>query len=119
MTCPSCKSTWESKQQLEKCPFCGASLKQSSGEIHTVTDAIRQVMAERGPEVLKTPKVIRSLVMDYVHDYTREKRLLSIAIDSDAFELIQKIYAEKNQDQRTVLIKKNGATPHRRRLSLS
>jgi len=80
MKCQFCNSEWSSTVQTKTCPFCGKDL--ITDEKMDVKSAIKKVIADRGVEILHTPKLIISYVMDYVQGYDREKKLLKIAINS-------------------------------------
>ena len=61
------------------CPFCGESIQDEDEiKINSVTDALRKIIEERTLEIFNSPKVVTSLVADYVPGFQREKKLLRI-----------------------------------------
>jgi len=72
----------------------------------SVSDAIGQIVGERGLEILKTPKILMSIIMDYVQGYEKEKRLLKIALQYNIFESAYEIHTENDDAQKEILQKK-------------
>lgn len=72
----------------------------------SVSDAIGQIVGERGLDILKTPKILMSIIMDYVQGYEKEKRLLKIALQHNIFESAYEIHTENDDAQKEILQKK-------------
>ncbi len=72
----------------------------------SISDAIGQIANERGTEILKTPKILMSIVMDYVQGYDKEKRLLKIALQHNVFESAYEIHLQSDDAQKEILQKK-------------
>ena len=105
MECKYCKSTWNSSQSVKNCPFCGKDIFAVASEKMTLSDGISSIVAEYGIEILYEPKRLMSLVMDYVRDCDKEKKLLRIACNCDILRFIIDIKSG-DESQRELLIKK-------------
>ena len=105
MECKHCKSTWNSSQSVRNCPFCGKAILTDVSEKMTLPEGISTIVAEYGIEILNESKRLMSLVMDYVRDCDKEKKLLRIACNCGALNLIVDIISSE-ENQRELLIKK-------------
>lgn len=104
MKCKFCNSEWNSAVQTNTCPFCGKDL--ITDEKMDISSAIKKVIADRGIEVLHTPKLVISYVMDYVQGYDREKKLFRIACSNGTLDSLFSIYSEKDPAVQKLLIQK-------------
>lgn len=105
MICSKCNSKWESKSNIDKCPFCGADLPKSR-EIESISDAIEKIVSERGIDILHKPKLVYSLVTDYIAGYHREKKLLSILAASDVFKKIFDLCSMSEEQEKNIQVRK-------------
>lgn len=107
MQCKSCGSKWESKTQVESCPFCGQSLQiVKNPEEVSISDVIEHIISIRGVEVLKNSKIITSYVMDLVRGHEHEKRLFRVLCNYDIFSGAYKIVITSDPMQRDIIIKR-------------
>ena len=95
MVCKACNRQWDAQEDMRFCPYCGAELPVPK-KIKTITDAIEQMVAERGTELLQTPRVLYSLVIDLVHGYEREKKLLHLLVGRGYFAEICVVLGEQD-----------------------
>ncbi len=102
MECMHCKSTWNSAMTPTNCPFCGKPLFTEPNHFDTVSDALRYIIRKRSIEVFKSPQLVHSLVCDYVPGCQREKKLLKIACENQAYQYILSITNETIPEQRQV-----------------
>ena len=105
MICSKCNSKWESKINADKCPFCGADLLVVNTENMTVSQAISSIISKYGLDTLNDSKKFLSLVMDFVRDCDKEKKLLRIACNCGILKDAITIKGSKD-GQRDLLIKK-------------
>lgn len=106
MECTHCKSTWNSAVRMSTCPFCGKDISCNEIEVNNVSDALRKIIQEKTLDILNSPKVVISLVSDYVVGFQREKKLLRIACSNGALKYIITIANEENAKQRQLHIQK-------------
>ncbi len=105
MICSKCNSKWESQNNTDKCPFCGADIPKSK-EVESISDAIEKIVSERGIDILHNPKLIYSLITDYVTGYHKEKKLLNILITNNAFEKISELLSITDEQEKTIQVQK-------------
>jgi len=105
MICSKCNSKWESKINADKCPFCGADLLAVNTDNMTVSQGISSIISEYGIDTLNDPKRFLSLIMDFVRDCDKEKKLLRIACNCGILKDAIAIKGSKDS-QRELLIKK-------------
>ena len=105
MICSKCNSKWESQSNTVKCPFCGADLPKSK-EIESISDAIEKIVSDRGIDILHKPKLVYSLVTDYIAGYHKEKKLLSILAASDVFEKIFDLCSMSEEQEKSLQVRK-------------
>lgn len=86
MECTHCKSTWNSAVRMSTCPFCGKDISCNEIEVNNVSDALRKIIQEKTLDILNSPKVVISLVSDYVVGFQCEKKLLRIACSNGALK---------------------------------
>lgn len=106
MECMHCKSTWNSAVRMSTCPFCGKDISCNEIEVNNISDALRKIIQEKTLDILNSPKVVISLVSDYVVGFQREKKLLRIACSNGALKYIITIANEENAKQRQLHIQK-------------
>lgn len=106
MECTHCKSTWNSAVRMSTCPFCGKDISCNEIEVNNVSDALRKIIQEKTLDILNSPKVVISLVSDYVVGFQREKKLLRIACSNGALKYIITIANEENVKQKQLHIQK-------------
>lgn len=106
MECTHCKSTWNSAVRMSTCPFCGKDISCNEIEVNNISDALRKIIQEKTLDILNSPKVVISLVSDYVVGFQREKKLLCIACSNGALKYIITIANEENAKQRQLHIQK-------------
>jgi len=68
-----------------------------------IPSAIKRVIDDRGIDVLHTPKLVISFVLDYVQGYDKEKKLLRIACANNLLDKVYDILNEKNDAQQEIL----------------
>lgn len=105
MICSKCNSKWESKIAADKCPFCGASLRAVNTDHMTIPEGISGIVAQYGIDTLTDSKRFLSLIMDFVRDCEKEKKLLRIACNCGILKEAVAI-KESHDDERDILIKK-------------
>lgn len=105
MICSKCNSQWESKINTDKCPFCGTYLLVVNTDNMTVSQGISSIISEYGLDTLNDSKRFLSLIMDFVRDCDKEKKLLRIACNCGILKDAIAIKGSKD-DQRELLIKK-------------
>ena len=71
MKCESCGSSWESRQHLDKCPFCGSLLNKNLDLDSNFSNTLKMVLNQYGVEILKEKKFI-SILKDYVPNETKK-----------------------------------------------
>lgn len=101
MKCKQCGSSWNSSIEPEKCPFCGAVLKE---DINDIPSVISYMVSEMGNDVLLSPNIVMSYVMDLVKGHDREKKLFRMGCNSGTLERIHKILAEPKQSGQESLV---------------
>ena len=106
MECIHCKSTWNSAVRMSTCPFCGKEIYSDEIKVNDVSDALRKVVLEKSLDIFNSPKIVISLVSDYVAGFQREKKLLKIACSNGALKYVITIANEKDNAQRELHIKK-------------
>ncbi len=106
MECTHCKSTWNSAVRMSICPFCGKDISCNEIEVNNISDALRKIIQEKTLDIFNSPKVVISLVSDYVVGFQREKKLLRIACSNGALKYIITIANEENAKQRQLHIQK-------------
>lgn len=106
MECTHCKSTWNSAVRMSTCPFCGKDISCNEIEVNNISDALRKIIQEKTLDIFNSPKVVISLVSDYVVGFQREKKLLRIACSNGALKYIITIANEENAKQRQLHIQK-------------
>ena len=105
--CKVCQSEWKSSVKSSKCPFCGADCVEPDVKFGSdIAGALSKIIFERGIDVLTQPKIVASLVTDYVQGYEREKKLLRIAIQNDALSFLHTVYHTNDDEQKKVLSQK-------------
>ena len=90
MQCPSCKSKWNldpsvSQQKINKCPFCGASLKtKKKPDTSTIEGVLRSIVLEYGEKIYENSNAQRfkALLYDLAVRFPKERKGLNIAIDN-------------------------------------
>ncbi len=107
MKCIKCNSEWTTKEDISKCPFCGANLIDGKSNEINVYEALKQIISLHGIDVLLSPKLVISLVADFVMGYEREKKLIKIASSAGVFEEVLLISKEDHPEQRKLLIQKS------------
>ena len=105
MECKCCGSKWDSKVQMQLCPFCGRSLLQDAEDISSLSDGLTHIVKEYGIDIYKDSKRLISLVMDFVRDCDKEKKLLRIACENGTLKACI-IIKENAGPQRDLLIQK-------------
>jgi len=106
MKCENCNSSWDSSVALEKCPFCGELLNKKELVVADVSSALKKIISENTISIFDTPKVVISLVADYLEGFQREKKLLRIACSNGALKYVSEISKETDKEQQQILIKK-------------
>ena len=106
IVCPNCQSEWETKVEVKKCPFCGANIETNETSPQNISDAIRILIQIKGLDVLHSPRIVRSYVMDLLPGFEQEKRLLALACDNGVLEEACIIVQESDSLQREVMIQK-------------
>ena len=74
--------------------------------MNNISDALRKIIQEKTLDIFNSPKVVISLVSDYVVGFQREKKLLRIACSNGALKYIITIANEENAKQRQLYIQK-------------
>lgn len=109
MTCEKCSRKWNvtdlGTRQTIFCPFCGCALDESEEKLD-VLGALKKIIFEKSLQILDKPKIVTSLVADYVEGCQKEKKLLRIAASNGAFKYIVQIANEPDNTQRQLLIQK-------------
>lgn len=105
MECKYCKSSWNSSQTVTNCPFCGKYILSDTNDNMNLPEGISSIVSEFGIDILNDPKRLISLVMDYVRDCDKEKKLFRIACNNGILKIIIDIKAS-GERQRELLIKK-------------
>lgn len=105
MECKHCKSSWNSSLAVTNCPFCGKYILNDTNDNMTLSEGISSIVLEYGIEILDDSKRLISLIMDYVRDCDREKKLFRIACNCGILKIATDIKASA-ENQRDLLIKK-------------
>lgn len=107
--CEKCSRKWNvtdlGTRQTIFCPFCGCALDGSEEKLD-VLGALKKIIFEKSLQILDKPKIVTSLVADYVEGCQKEKKLLRIAASNGAFKYIVQIANEPDNTQRQLLIQK-------------
>lgn len=106
MECKHCKSSWNSSLSVTNCPFCGKSIRTENNDNLSLSEGIATIVSEYGMEVLNNPKRLLALIMDYVRDFDKEKKLLKIACNNCGILKIAADIKTSPENQRELLIKK-------------
>lgn len=105
MECRHCKSSWNSSLAVTNCPFCGKYILNDANDNMTLPEGISSIIAEYGIEILNDSKRLISLIMDYVRDCDKEKKLFRIACNCGILKIAVDIKAGA-ESQRDLLVKK-------------
>lgn len=105
MECRHCKSSWNSSLAVTNCPFCGKYILNDTSDNMTLPEGISSIIAEYGIEILNDSKRLISLIMDYVRDCDKEKKLFRIACNCGILKIAADIKAS-TENQRDLLVKK-------------
>ncbi len=105
MECKHCNSTWNSSQTVTNCPFCGKYILTETNDNMNLPEGIQSIVSEYGIEILNDSKRLISLIMDYVRDCEKEKKLFRIACNCGIPKAVLDIKSCAD-NQRELLIKK-------------
>lgn len=105
MECRHCKSSWNSSLAVTNCPFCGKYILNDTSDNMTLPEGISSIVAEYGIEILNDSKRLISLIMDYVRDCDKEKKLFRIACNCGILKIAADI-KDGAENQRDLLVKK-------------
>lgn len=97
MKCESCGSSWESRQHLDKCPFCSSLLNKNLDLESNFSNTLKMVLNQYGVEILKEKKFI-SILKDYVPNETKKNELMNIFVTKDVGRKFVEMYFEKNNE---------------------
>lgn len=105
MECRHCKSSWNSSLTVTNCPFCGKYILNDTNDNMNLPEGISSIVSEYGIEILNDSKRLISLIMDYVRDCDKEKKLFRIACNCGILKIAADIKASA-ENQRDLLVKK-------------
>lgn len=105
MECIYCKSSWNSSVTVANCPFCGKRISADTDVYLTLPEGISNIISEYGIEILNDSRRLIALIMDYVTNCDKEKKLFRIACNCGVLKIIGDIIAS-TEKQRDILIKK-------------
>ena len=84
--CEVCGASWDAKQILDICPFCGADLREKL-TADTIEDAFRLILERHGQDVFHS-SVLLGLLGDYAPSLIKERKLVKVAVESGAYKAI-------------------------------
>lgn len=105
MECRHCKSSWNSSLTVTNCPFCGKYILNDTNDNMNLPEGISSIISEYGTEILNDSKRLISLIMDYVRDCDKEKKLFRIACNCGILKIAADI-KDGAENQRDLLVKK-------------
>ncbi len=105
MECKHCKSKWDTDVITKNCPFCGHVIIDNV-ECLDIAGALKRIITENSLGIFEKPKIVISLVADYVKGYEKEKKLLRIAASNDALKYAIQISNESDRAQQQLLVQK-------------
>lgn len=85
--CNGCGAKWEIDRLYDVCPFCGASLSDERLKVNSIEDALRMVFEKHGIDVLSNSNLV-AVLSDYAPSFTREQKLVRIAVESGAYKAL-------------------------------
>ena len=84
--CKECGASWEVKQTLDVCPFCGADLREKA-TAYSIEDVFRIILERHGQEVFRNSTLL-GLLGDYAPSLIKERKLVKVAVESGAYRAI-------------------------------
>lgn len=103
MKCNKCGSEWNSTVKSDKCPFCGAFLKNEDNK-YTVSSVLKMLIAENGTLVLKNHKLVKAYLMDCVQGQDREKKMIDFAFNVGVISIFVDFINTSDKEQKKILI---------------
>lgn len=109
MNCPKCGKHWDSSNMVTSstyvCPFCGENIDgsgKSKANLGTVLSDIRDVF---GDDIMDDATRLNAVLMDYVPDMAKERKLLINALKEGFLSQIRRYIKEENGNTTIVLQK--------------
>lgn len=84
MECRYCGSQWQSRIEVQNCPFCGRSLAEPA-VFTDIGQALHFILDAYGEQVNGNPNSILAYLSDLAPALTKERRLLKICVDAGIF----------------------------------
>lgn len=84
--CKKCGASWNLKNTLNSCPFCGEDLRKKQN-VDSIGEAYSIILDNHGIDVFKN-NVLIGLLGDYAPSLIKERKLIKNAIESGAYKAI-------------------------------
>lgn len=105
MKCHSCESEWNSTVKTDKCPFCGAFLKNEENK-YTVSSVLKMLIDEKGILILRNHKLVKAYLMDCVQGQDRKKKMIDFAFDVGVISIFIDFINTADKEKQKILILK-------------
>ena len=96
-TCKACGSSWDTKQTIDRCPFCGADLREKI-TVDSIESVFKLILERHGQNVFYS-NILLGLLGDYAPSLIKERNLVKIAIESGAYKAICTVSVEEREHE--------------------
>ena len=96
-TCKACGSSWDTKLIIDRCPFCGADLREKITA--DSIEAVFKLILERHGQNVFYSNTLLGLLGDYAPSLSKERNLVKIAIESGAYRAICTASVEEREHE--------------------
>ena len=84
MKCPKCGRQWDVSNKITSvtyvCPYCGETVDGNGCRKENLGKIIKRIMADYGEDVIDNISCLNALLMDYVPDMAKERKLVINAL---------------------------------------
>ena len=108
--CTHCNESWEGKEGMKLCPFCGEKIENEKKKINmedikSLEDALIFIIDNYGIKTFSIPNRVSAYLSDFIPNSLKERKLYKAADESGAVKVIIEA-RNKNEQEQSVAVKK-------------
>ena len=106
MKCPKCGRLWEVSNKITNsiyvCPYCGVSVDNQGQSKKNLGEIICKIEQKYGSEIIEDTVRLNALLMDFIPDMAKERKLVINALKEGVLAKIRKGIEDGKEDLETV-----------------